>query len=82
VQVAILEEQFEGLRSFLLLSGSCQQPDKEALEKLLVPIQAKIEAITRCKDAGRGDREWFQHITIVGDGGLGVAWIVNVRLIV
>ncbi|KAJ7905338.1 adenylate cyclase associated C terminal-domain-containing protein [Mycena olivaceomarginata] len=75
--VAILEEQFVGLRSFLLLSGSCQQPDKEALEKLLVPIQANIEAITRCKDAGRGDREWFQHITIVGDGGLAVAWIVN-----
>lgn len=82
MQVAILEKQFEGLRSFLLLSGSCQQPDKEALEKLLVPIQANIEAITRCKDAGRKDRDWFQHITIVGDGGLGVAWIVNVRLIV
>ncbi|KAF7363306.1 C-CAP/cofactor C-like domain-containing protein [Mycena sanguinolenta] len=75
--VGILEKQFEGLRSFLLLSSSCQQPDKETLEKLLVPIQANIEAITRCKDAGRKDREWFQHITIVGDGGLAVAWIVN-----
>ncbi|KAJ7109225.1 cyclase-associated protein [Mycena epipterygia] len=75
--VAILEKQFEGLRSLLLLSGSCQQPDKEDIEKLLVPIQANIEAITRCKDAGRKDRDWFQHITIVGDGGLGVAWIVN-----
>ncbi|KAK7014992.1 C-CAP/cofactor C-like domain-containing protein [Favolaschia claudopus] len=75
--VAILEKQFQGLRSFLLLSGSCQQPDKDGLEKLLVPIQADIEAITRCKDAGRKDREWFTHITIVGDGGLGVAWIVN-----
>ncbi|KAJ7685036.1 cyclase-associated protein [Mycena polygramma] len=75
--VAILEKQFDGLRSLLLLSGSCQQPDKEGLEKLLVPIQANIEAITRCKDAGRKDRDWFQHITIVGDGGLGVAWIVN-----
>ncbi|KAF8212397.1 cyclase-associated protein [Mycena galopus ATCC 62051] len=75
--VAILEKQFEGLRSLLLLSGSCQQPDKEGLEKLLMPIQANIEAITRCKDAGRKDRDWFQHITIVGDGGLAVAWIVN-----
>ncbi|KAJ7489861.1 cyclase-associated protein [Mycena galericulata] len=75
--VAILEKQFDGLRSLLLLSGSCQQPDKEGLDKLLVPIQADIEAITRCKDAGRKDRDWFQHITIVGDGGLGVAWIVN-----
>ncbi|KAJ7694213.1 adenylate cyclase associated N terminal-domain-containing protein [Mycena rosella] len=75
--VAILEKQFDGLRALLLLAGSCQQPDKEGVEKLLVPIQANIEAITRCKDAGRKDRDWFQHITIVGDGGLGVAWIVN-----
>ncbi|KAJ7632469.1 adenylate cyclase associated N terminal-domain-containing protein [Roridomyces roridus] len=75
--VGIFEKQFQGLRSFLLLSGSCQQPDKEGLDKLLVPIQADIEAITRCKDGGRRDREWFQHISIVGDGGLSVAWIVN-----
>ncbi|KAJ6546527.1 adenylate cyclase associated N terminal-domain-containing protein [Mycena vulgaris] len=75
--VAILEKQFDGLRALLLLAGSCQQPDKEGLEKLLVPIQANIESITRCKDAGRKDRDWFQHITIVGDGGLCVAWIVN-----
>ncbi|KAJ7219130.1 cyclase-associated protein [Mycena pura] len=75
--VGILEKQFDGLRSLLHLSGSCQQPDKDGLEKLLVPIQADIEAITRCKEAGRKDRDWFQHITIVGDGGLGVAWIVN-----
>ncbi|KAJ7738522.1 adenylate cyclase associated N terminal-domain-containing protein [Mycena maculata] len=75
--VAIFEKQFNGLRSLLLLSGSCQQPDKEGLEKLLVPIQVDIEAITRCKDAGRKDRDWFQHITIVGEGGLSIAWIVN-----
>ncbi|KAJ7752004.1 adenylate cyclase associated N terminal-domain-containing protein [Mycena metata] len=73
--VAIFEKQFDGLRDLLLLSGSCQQPDKEGIEKLRVPIQAGIESITRCKDAGRKDRDWFQHITIVGDGGLGVAWI-------
>ncbi|KAJ6547406.1 cyclase-associated protein [Mycena capillaripes] len=73
--VAIFEKQFDGLRSLLLLSGSCQQPDKEGLEKLLVPVQANIEAITRCKDAGRKDRDWFTHITIVGDGGLAVGWI-------
>ncbi|KAJ7172633.1 adenylate cyclase associated N terminal-domain-containing protein [Mycena filopes] len=75
--VAIFEKQFDGLRDLLLLSGSCQQPDKEGIEKLRVPIQAGIESITRCKDAGRKDRDWFQHITIVGDGGLGVAWIAN-----
>ncbi|KAJ6455732.1 cyclase-associated protein [Mycena sanguinolenta] len=75
--VGILEKQFEGLRSFLLLSSSCQQPDKETLEKLLAPIQANIEAIARCKDAARKDRDWFQHVTIVGDGGLAVAWIGN-----
>ncbi|KAJ7470604.1 adenylate cyclase associated C terminal-domain-containing protein [Mycena latifolia] len=75
--VAIFEKQFDGLRALLLLAGSCQQPDKDGLEKLLVPIQANIEAITRCKDAGRKDRDWFQHITIVGEGGLGVGWIVH-----
>ncbi|KAF7322852.1 C-CAP/cofactor C-like domain-containing protein [Mycena chlorophos] len=75
--VSILEKQYQGLRSFLLTSASCRQPDEEGLKKLLSPIQASIESITRCKDAGRKDREWFQHITIVGDGGLAVGWIVN-----
>ncbi|KAF7304653.1 C-CAP/cofactor C-like domain-containing protein [Mycena kentingensis (nom. inval.)] len=75
--VGIFEKQFQGLRAFLLLSSSCQQPDEAALRELLSPIQLSIESITRCKDAGRKDREWFNHITIVGDGGLVVGWIVN-----
>ncbi|KAF7295061.1 C-CAP/cofactor C-like domain-containing protein [Mycena indigotica] len=74
--VGMLEKQLQGLRSFLLISGSCQQPDEEGLKKLLSPIQASIESITRCKD-GRKDRQWEQHIIIVGDGGLAVGWIVN-----
>lgn len=47
------------------------------MESLLSPLQASIEAISRKKEASRKERDWFTHLTLVGEGGPGVGWVVS-----
>jgi len=76
--VSIVEKQYEDLRAFLLLSATCKKPDDQrVIEGLLAPLQENIETITRTKEANRKDRDWYEHLTVVGEGGPSVGWIVN-----
>ncbi|KAF8894701.1 cyclase-associated protein [Infundibulicybe gibba] len=75
--VALVEKQYKDLRAFLRLVGLCQQPDPKALEELLTPLQADIEAISRAKEANRKERDWFTHLTFIGEGAPSVGWVVS-----
>lgn len=72
--------QYNDLRSFLLLCASCTKPDQKTIEGLLIQLQADIEAISRKKEANRKDREWFTHLSVVGEGAPSVGWVVSVSL--
>jgi adenylyl cyclase-associated protein len=76
--VALVEKEFTDLRAFLHMAATCQKPDQKTIESLLGPLQADIEAITRSKEANRKDRDWFTHLTTVGEGSPCVGWVVSV----
>jgi adenylyl cyclase-associated protein len=78
--VALVEKEFTDLRAFLHMAAMCQKPDQKTAESLLAPLLADIEAITRSKEANRKDRDWFTHLTTVGEGSPCVGWVVSVRL--
>lgn len=78
VEVATLvEKEYHTLRAFLLVAGSCQKPDQKTVDGLLSPLQASIEAISRAKEANRRDRDWFNHLTLIGEGAPSVGWVVS-----
>ena len=60
------------------MAGSCQKPDQKTVDGLLSPLQASIEAISRAKEANRRDRDWLNHLTLIGEGGPSVGWVVSV----
>jgi len=74
-----VEKQFRDLRKFIQLSSSCQKPDKKAVDALLPPLLADIEAISRAKEAGRRDRDWFAHLSFIGEAGPTIGWVVQAR---
>lgn len=77
--MSILEKQYKDLRAFLLLSATCKKPDdQKVIEGLLEPFQESITTISRTKEANRKDRDWYEHLTVVTEGGPSVGWIVNV----
>jgi len=65
------------LREFIHLSATCQKPDQKTIESLLTPLQAGIEVITRAKEANRKERDWFTHISFLGEAGPHVGWVIN-----
>jgi adenylyl cyclase-associated protein len=73
-----VEKQFQDLRSFIQLSSSCQKPDTKAIEALLSPLLADIEAISHAQEAGRRDRDWFAHLSFIGAAGPTIGWVVQV----
>jgi adenylyl cyclase-associated protein len=77
-QIALVEKQFQDLREFIRLSSSCQKPDTKTIESILSPLLADIEAISRAKEAGRKDRDWYAHLSFIGETGPAVGWVVQV----
>ncbi|KAF8232305.1 cyclase-associated protein [Tricholoma matsutake] len=75
--VALVEKQFQNLREFIQLSSSCQKPNAKTNEALLSPLLADIEGISRAKEAGRKDRDWFTHLSFIGESGPAVGWVVQ-----
>ncbi|GLB35392.1 putative cyclase-associated protein [Lyophyllum shimeji] len=75
--VGLVEKQFKDLRDLIHLSASCQKPDQKTIENLLTPLQNGIEVITRAKEANRKERDWFTHISFLGEAGPHVGWVVN-----
>ncbi|KAF8061566.1 adenylate cyclase associated N terminal-domain-containing protein [Lyophyllum atratum] len=74
--VSLIDKQFKDLRGFIHLSATCQKPDQKTIESLLTPLQAGIEVITRAKEANRKERDWFTHISFLGEAGPHVGWVV------
>ncbi|KAI0668519.1 adenylate cyclase associated N terminal-domain-containing protein [Trametes maxima] len=74
-QVGLVEQEFKDLRELILTAATCKKPDQAEYEKLLVPLQKDIEAITRAKEANRKDREWFNHLSTVAEGAPCVGWV-------
>ncbi|CAA7265404.1 unnamed protein product [Cyclocybe aegerita] len=75
--VALVQKQFDILYDFLKLSASCQKPDQRTLEALLAPFPQSIEAVSRAKEANRRDRDWFSHLSFLGEGAPVIGWVVN-----
>ncbi|KAF5386785.1 hypothetical protein D9615_001875 [Tricholomella constricta] len=75
--VGLIEKQFKDLRGFIHLSATCQKPDQKVIESLLTPLQAGIEVIMSAKEANRKERDWFTHITFLGEAGTHVGWVVS-----
>ena len=78
-QAGLVEKLLTDLRAFLLAAAHCQKPDQQALNTLLTPLQADIEAVSRLKEANRKDREWFTHLSTVAEGAPCVGWVTVVR---
>jgi adenylyl cyclase-associated protein len=73
-----VEKQFKELRGFINLSSSCQKPEQKTIENLLTPLHGSIEAISRAKEANRRDRDWFTHLSFIGEAAASVGWVVTV----
>ena len=76
----MVQKQYDILYDFLKLSGACQKPDQKSLESVLAPFPQSIEAVSRAKEANRRDRDWFSHLTFVGEGAPVIGWVVSVRI--
>ncbi|KAI4525200.1 hypothetical protein K525DRAFT_290851 [Schizophyllum commune Loenen D] len=77
--VTLVEKQFTDLRGLLLKAGACQKPDAKAIEQLLIPLQKDIEAVQRCKEANRKERDWLNHLTVLAEGAPCIGWVVQVK---
>ncbi|KAF8188369.1 cyclase-associated protein [Pholiota molesta] len=75
--VSLVQKEFETLGTFLKVVAACQKPDQKALEAVLAPFPAAIEAVSRAKEANRRDREWLSHLTLLGEGAPVIGWVVN-----
>ncbi|KAK7467074.1 suppressor of rasval19 [Stygiomarasmius scandens] len=75
--VGLVEKQHQELRSLLATAAACTKPDGKAFENLLAPLNTSVEAISRAKEANRKDRDWFNHITVIGESAAFVAWVLN-----
>ncbi|KAF8162910.1 adenylate cyclase associated N terminal-domain-containing protein [Crassisporium funariophilum] len=75
--VSLVQKQYDLLLSFLTLAAACQKPDQKTLEGLLGPLAQSIEAVSRAKESYRRDRDWFSHLTLLGEGGPVVGWVVH-----
>ncbi|KAG6874080.1 hypothetical protein C0995_006937 [Termitomyces sp. Mi166 len=73
----LIANQFQDVRSLILLSANCQQPDQKTREGLLMPLLAGIEEVTRAREKNRKERDWFGHITFLSEVGAHVGWVVN-----
>ncbi|KAF9264741.1 cyclase-associated protein [Marasmius fiardii PR-910] len=75
--IGLVERQFKDLRDLLLIVSNCSKPDDTQLKELLAPITANIESISRMKEAGRKDRDWFPHLTVIAEGAQFVVWVAH-----
>ncbi|KAF8911155.1 adenylate cyclase associated N terminal-domain-containing protein [Gymnopilus junonius] len=75
--VGLVKKQYDILYEFLKLAAACQKPDQKTLESLLKPFLDSIEAVSRSKEANRRDRDWFSHLTIIGEGAPVIGWVIN-----
>jgi hypothetical protein len=48
------------------------------MERLLQPLRHTIEAITKLKENGRPNRDWFTHLSVIAEGAPFVGWVLNV----
>ena len=60
-------------------AGACQKPDAKAIEQLRIPLQKDIEAVQRCKEANRKERDWLNHLTVLAEGAPCIGWVVQVK---
>ncbi|EGO20989.1 hypothetical protein SERLADRAFT_452131 [Serpula lacrymans var. lacrymans S7.9] len=74
-QVSLFSKELQDLRQLLLIATACKKPDQTAFGTLLKPLQEGIEAVTRAKEAGRKEREWFTHLTVIAEGAVCVGWV-------
>ncbi|KAK0240312.1 adenylate cyclase associated N terminal-domain-containing protein [Armillaria nabsnona] len=75
--VGLVEKQFADVRSLLLTSAACQKPDDTKIQELIKPLQQTIEAIISLKDKKRSDRDWYNHLVVIGEGAPSVGWVIN-----
>ncbi|KAF8968367.1 cyclase-associated protein [Flammula alnicola] len=75
--VSLVQKEFDILGDFLKVVASCQKPDQKTLESILSSFPEAIEAVSRAKEANRRDRDWFSHLTILGEGAPIIGWVVN-----
>ncbi|KAJ3568876.1 hypothetical protein NP233_g5429 [Leucocoprinus birnbaumii] len=75
----LVSKEYDELRNFLVLVGSCQKPDQETFQELLSPIQKAIEAFSKAKDSYRRERESFGHLQFASEAAVAVGWVVNDR---
>ncbi|KAL0580251.1 suppressor of rasval19 [Marasmius crinis-equi] len=75
--VGLVEQQFKDLRDLLLTASACTKPDDKGLKEILAPIYGNIEAISRMKEGGRKDRDWFAHLMVIGEGAPSVGWVIQ-----
>ena len=61
-----------------MVVGSCQKPNQQDLQDLLLPLQKAIEAFNKAKDTNRRDRESFGHLQFASEAAVAVGWVVNV----
>ncbi|KAI0071819.1 cyclase-associated protein [Panus rudis PR-1116 ss-1] len=74
-QVLLVEKEYNDLRVLLLQASACKKPDDDTFGKLLGPLRQDIEAITRAKETNRKDRDWFNHLSTIAEGGVAVGWV-------
>lgn len=72
-----MQKQYDILYDFIKLAAACQKPDQKTFEALLRPFLDSIEAVSRCKEANRRDRDWFSHLTIISEGAPVIGWVIQ-----
>lgn len=73
----LISKEYEELRNFLVVVGSCQEPSQQELQDLLLPLQKAIEAFSKAKDSNRRDRASFGHLQFASEVAVAVGWVVN-----
>ncbi|PPR00051.1 hypothetical protein CVT24_009007 [Panaeolus cyanescens] len=75
--VTLVQKQYELLEGFLMMASSCQKPAAESkIQELAKDLPPTFEAISRAKESGRRDRDWFDHLQFIAEGVTLVAWFL------
>lgn len=76
----MVEKEYRDLRALILLASACKKPIEDSdFAKVLEPLKKDIQDITHAKETNRKDRDWFNHLTAIAEGGTAVGWVTVVR---
>ncbi|KAH8833527.1 adenylate cyclase associated N terminal-domain-containing protein [Flagelloscypha sp. PMI_526] len=75
--VAKFEKLYKTQRLFLHRAALCRKPDQQTVDSFLQQVQPDIQDVQNFKESSRKERDFFNHLNVVSEGAISVAWLAT-----